>query len=53
MYAFAFDGSIDGDVPTMIELFALGAIASRCALRLPVPRMSGASPLSLPIIKDS
>ena len=48
VYAFAFNGSIDGDVPQIIELFAFGAIASRCALRLPVPFMSGASPLVPP-----
>ena len=47
MYAFALFGSIDGDVPQIIELFALGAIASRCELRLPVPSMSGHSPRSV------
>ena len=47
VYAFALLGSIDGDVPQMIELFALGAIASRCELRLPVPSMSGHSPRSV------
>ena len=53
VYAFALSGSIDGEVPQIIELLALGAIASKCALRLPVPSISGASPLCLPIVKLS
>ena len=46
VYAFALCGSIDGEQLTIIELFALGAIASRCAFLLPVPSISGHSPLS-------
>ena len=53
VYAFALDGSIDGEVPQIIELLAFGAIASRWALRLPVPCMSGASPRSSPSWIDS
>ena len=53
VYAFAFNGSIDGEVPQIIELFAFGAIASRCALRLPVPSMSGASPFIAPNLRLS
>ena len=33
--------------PHMIELLALGATASRCALRLPEPFISDGSPFSL------
>ena len=46
VYAFAFIGSIEGEVARMIPELALGAIARRCALRLPVPTPSGYSPLS-------
>ena len=47
MYAFALLGSIDGDVPQIIELLALGAMARRCELRRPVPSISGHSPRSV------
>ncbi len=36
MYAFAFDGSIDGDVPRIILEFALGAIAKVSPAALPI-----------------
>ena len=37
-------GSMDGEQPVIIELFAFGAIASKCAFLFPVPFMSGHSP---------
>ena len=47
VYAFAFIGSIDGDVERITPLDAFGAMASRCALRLPDPSPSRYSPRSL------
>ena len=40
-------------MPQIIEDEALGAIANKCALRIPVPSMSGASPLLIASLLDS
>ena len=47
VYAFAFDGSIEGDVERITPEEAFGAIASKCALRKPVCSPSGYSPRSV------
>src|SRR6056300_1683630 len=39
-------------LPQIILLLAFGAIANKCALRKPVPSMSGASPLSSASLRE-
>ena len=39
--------------PAIVEFVAVGAIASKCELRSPVPTISGDSPRSSPRYKDA